>query len=115
MLVDISSRLPVNEHFLDQLTADKVPEDARMVQILSLYHATPDSSRGYIHRRQASVEPCQAVPEAVADISDVVRAKVTSRMRCVPVLGLAISDKDSGSEEKAVPIHKKRGMKSGKL
>ena len=42
------------------------------------------------------------------------RAKVASRMRRTLVLDLLISDKESGSEEEAIPIHKKSGLKSGK-
>ena len=42
----------------------------------------------HTHWRQALAEPWQAVPEAVAEISEAVRAKVVTRMRSSPVLGL---------------------------
>ena len=115
MLVDISSCLSVNEHFLDQLRADKIPEQAWRVQSLSLSHVTHFTSRGCTHKRQVSAEPWQGVLEAVPDISEAVRANVTSRMRSALVLSLVISDKDSGSKEEALPIPKIKGLKSSKL
>ena len=115
MLVDISSRSCANEHFVEQLRADKVPEEARRIKTPSVCRAVPappppfhtHTSRGHTHRKQMSAEAWQAVPEAMVDISDAVRAKVVIRMRCTPVLNLVTSDKDSGSEKEAVSIHKK--------
>ena len=77
-----------------------------MAQSLFLSHATLGTSRGCTHRRQALAEPRQAIPEAVVDISEAARAMFARRMRIAPVLGLAISDEDSGSEEEAIPINK---------
>ena len=50
--------------------------------------------------------------EAVTDIAEPVRAKVTSRMRSVPVLALGVSDEDSGSEEEDIQVHNKSGPSS---
>ena len=60
-----------------------------------------------------SAEPQQAVPEAIADITEALRVNVTSMIRSALVLCLRISDKDSGSEEEALPIPKIKGLKSG--
>ena len=49
------------------------------------------------------------------DISEAVGAKVASKMRSTLVQALDISDGDSGSEEEAIPVHNKRGMKLDKL
>ena len=111
MLLDTSSHLSANEYFLNHLRAANAPEESSRIQSPSLSHATPGTSRGCTHRRQASHEPCQAIPEAVPDISAAVRPKVTSRMRSV--LGLAISDENSGSEEEAISVHKKKRHEIG--
>ena len=55
------------------------------------------------HRRQASAEHQQAVPEAIVDIYKAVRAKVTSKMRITLVLDVVISNEDSGSGQEAPP------------
>ena len=96
----------MNTSFLDQLRAAKVPEEARRVQSPSLSHAIPGTSRGHTHRRQASPEPRQAVPKSMPDISAAVRAKVTSRMRSAPILGLAISDENLDLRKRPSPSTK---------
>ena len=57
-------------------------------------------------------ESRQADHEAVADICDMVLAKVTSMMRGTPVVDLATTDEDSGLEEEAVTAPKRRALKS---
>ena len=89
MLVDISSCLSANEHFVEQIRADKVTEEAQRIQSLSLSIGTPGTSKGCTHRGQALAEPWQAVLEAMADISDAVKAKVTSKDEESPIPGLA--------------------------
>ena len=68
---------------------------------------TPAEDRHQLNPARQSLRPCRT--------SDTMRARVVSRMRSALVLCLAISDEDSGSEEEANPIHKKRGIKLGKL
>ena len=50
----------------------------------------------------------------MADISDAVRAKVTSRMGSAPLLDLVSSVEDFESEEEDVTVYKKSGLKSSK-
>ena len=78
MLVEISSHLSANEHVVEQLRTDKVTEVVRGVQNPPLYCATNGTSRWHTHRREALAEPWYAIPEAVVDIYDVVRVKVTN-------------------------------------
>ena len=67
MLVAISSHLSANEHFLEQIMADKATEETWIVHRPSL--------------TQVSAESWQADPEAMPEVSDAVRTRVASRMR----------------------------------
>ena len=110
MLVDLFSYLSANEQFAEQIRADKATDVTRRVQSPSLTRAIPGTSKRHTCRRQVSAEPRQAVPEAMVEIAEAVRANVTSRMRSTPATDLIISD-----EEEAIPVHRKRGLKSAKL
>ena len=93
----ISSRLSTNEHFVDQLRAEKMAERERRPQCLSLTRATPATRRG--SARSMMTDPGHANHEAATDIPYGVRAQVPSHCRGAPMLGLHTTDKDSRSEE----------------
>ena len=60
--------------------------------------------------------PGRANHEPITDITDEVRAKLTSHTRGIPVLQLPTTDDDSGSVEKVTtPAHRKRGPKAEKF
>ena len=50
----------------------------------------------------------------MVELSNVLMAKVASRMRSALVMDLVTSNKEAEYEEEAITIHRKRGLKSGK-
>ena len=107
MLVNISSRSSVTEHFVDELRADKDAEATRRDQSPSIMHL--DTCRVQPQRQQVPNEPQQAAPTAVANLSDAVRAKVASQMRWAPVMDLITSEEDSDLGEEATAATRKKG------